>query len=479
MCRAGERCRARGGAAIAVALVAGLVAGPAAAAPRTLLRGATVLTMDPAVGSGPLGLLAEADVLFEETILAVGPNLPAAGAEVIEARGMIVLPGLVDAHNHLWQSLIRGCAPDAAVQEWINRCVIPGFLLTEDEVYDGVRLSAADLLNGGVTTTVDWSHSFTPAFVAGNLRALRDAGLRYVYAYFLYLPAAQEPDLRRRKATVFDVEPLATLQLAAHPSAKDQLALTRAAALARELGVALNVHLLESAADRGERPLALLQAADAFAVPLIVNHGVHVDAADLTLLAAQRVAATYNPLSNMRLASGVMPVGAYRARGIPLGIGLDGGANDGSDLFATLRAAVGLQRAASGRPDAAPGIAEALRMATLGGAEALGLAQRIGSLTPGKQADVILVDPRRINVAPVSDVAAQLVLNAQPANVTAVFVAGQARKRDGRLVLSGTSEADLVAAAQAAMAAWRSRTIPPLAPSAEIGALQQVFGVAP
>ena len=153
---------------------------------RTLIRhAALILTMDPTVGTGELGILEDADLLFEgDTIKQVGRNLNGVGAQVMDPTGKIVLPGFVDTHDHLWQSLIRGCATGEDLNAWLAACVIPlfGFGFSAADAYAGVRLSTLDLISTGVTTTVDFSHAFTPAFARGNLKALSDTGLRFVFA---------------------------------------------------------------------------------------------------------------------------------------------------------------------------------------------------------------------------------------------------------------------------------------------------------
>src|SRR5262249_45380562 len=161
-----------------------LFAAAVAAPPRTLIKNAAlVVTMDPALGNGPLGLIENADVLLTDgRIQAVGPGLVADEAAVIEAAGKIVMPGFIDVDDHLWQSLIRGCGADKELYPWLAECVTPmaGDRMTADDAYAGVRLGLLDLIGTGVTTVVDDSHSFNPAFVDGNLRALQESGIRFV-----------------------------------------------------------------------------------------------------------------------------------------------------------------------------------------------------------------------------------------------------------------------------------------------------------
>jgi 5-methylthioadenosine/S-adenosylhomocysteine deaminase len=445
--------RRRATAVLLLATLAGCAGPPhheATGAGRLLVRNAALLlTTEPALGEGPLGVIAGGDVLVAgDAIVAVGRGLPAPGARVLDASGRIVLPGFVDSHNHLWQSLIRGCGIDRELLGWLDRCVgaVARADVTEEEAYAAVRLGTLDLVTTGVTTVADWSHAFSPAFVRGNLRALRDAGLRFVFAY--WGTAATVDDIRRAKREWIDPDPRARLQLAAHPAPALRGDLAALARLARELGVPLNVHLLESAHQRDDRPLDLLAEAGALGPDLVANHAIHLTDAEIAVLARHGVRATHNPLSNMRLASGVMPLPALRAAGVRVGLGLDGGTNDTSDMFATMRAAMGLQRARALTPAVFPAVADALRLATIEGAAVLGLADRTGSLAPGKQADLVVLDPGGVNFAPRGDWLAQIVWNGQPANVETVLVAGRPLKLGSRLI--GIEPAAVVAAAERA-----------------------------
>jgi 5-methylthioadenosine/S-adenosylhomocysteine deaminase len=177
-------------------------------------------------------------------------------------------------------------------------------------------------------------------------------------------------------------------------------------------------------------------------------HAIHLHDEEISLLGQQDVRVAHNPLSNMRLASGIIRLPALHQAGVKVGLGLDGGANDTSDMFNTMRVAIGLQRVTSLQANVFPTVSDVLHMATLGGAEALDMASHIGSLTPGKQADVVIVDPGRANFAPRLNWVNQLVFNGQPANVDWVFVDGQPLKAAGR-VLSPDAPA-IVQAAEAA-----------------------------
>ncbi|GGS36392.1 amidohydrolase family protein [Actinokineospora fastidiosa] len=382
-------------------------------------------------------MLENADVVLAGSrIEAVGVDLAVErGARVVDGRGRIVLPGFVDLHTHAWQSLIRGCATDQELNGWLAECVLPlyGAPITGADAYAGARLSTLDSISAGITTMTDWSHAFNADFAFGNLRALDESGMRYVYVYGANADPATLEEIRRVKREVIDKDPLASLQIGSHPTTENYPNLAASEQLARELGVPLNIHLHESKADPATGQLEALRRAGALRPGLIANHAIHLTDAELDELAAAGVRVAHNPLSNMRLASGVIRLPDMEARGIAVGLGLDGGTNDTTDMFNVMRTAVGLQRATAADPTRYPRPEDALRMATLGGAEALGLADEIGSLTPGKRADLLVVDPQMLNFAPRGDWISQLVFNGQPTNVKWVFVNGIALKRNGTL----------------------------------------------
>jgi 5-methylthioadenosine/S-adenosylhomocysteine deaminase len=424
------------------------------AASKTLIRNAAlILTMDPTVGTGELGIVADADILLNgDRIAEVGKNLPRNGAQIVDAKGKIVMPGFVDVHNHLWQSLIRGCGTDKDLVGWLNTCVFPlsnpSIALTETEAYAGVRLNTLDLITTGVTTTVDWSHAFTSRFVRGNIRALSDSGLRFVFAYFGTANPAIIADMKLVKQTLIDPNPRATFQVASHPADALRLDVIAMSNLAKELDVKLHVHLLENIAQRDEKTFDVLNEANALGPDLLGAHGIHLTDKEIDILAKHDVRILHNPLSNMRLASGIIRLPELKQTGVQVGLGIDGGTNDTSDMFNNMRAALGLQRAKSLQAGIFPTVADVLRMATVDGAKLLDMFDHIGSLTPGKKADLIIIDPRNVNFAPRFEWISQIVFNGQPVNVEWVFADGQPLKRRGELV--GVNIKAIVEAAQKA-----------------------------
>jgi len=214
------------------------------------------------------------------------------------------------------------------------------------------------------------------------------------------------------------------------------------------LNVQLHVHLLENISQRADLPFDALAQANALGPNLLGAHAIHLTDAEIQTLADHDARVMHNPLSNMRLASGVIRLPALKQAGVRAGLGLDGGTNDTSDMFNNMRAAMGLQRATSLRADITPTVTQVLRMATVDGATLLNMSDRIGSLTVGKKADLIILNPGAVNFAPTFDAVSQIVLNAQPQNVDWVFVDGRPVKRHGKLV--GVDPDAIIRAAQAA-----------------------------
>jgi 5-methylthioadenosine/S-adenosylhomocysteine deaminase len=301
-----------------------------------------------------------------------------------------------------------------------------------------------------VTTTVDFSHAFTPGFVRANIQALNDSGLRFAFAYRGSPDPAVIADMRLVKRTLIDPNPRAVFQVGSHPGTQPLFfpGLVAMTNLAQELNVQLHVHLLEHISQRADMPFEALAQANALGPNLLGAHGIHLLDSEIQILADHDARIMHNPLSNMRLASGVIRLPSLKQAGVQVGLGLDGGTNDTSDMFNNMRAASGLQRAASLRADVTPTMTQVLRMATVDGAALLNMSDRIGSLTVGKKADMIILDPGAVNFAPTFDTVSQIVLNAQPQNVKWVFVDGRAVKRKGKLV--GVNQDAIARNAQAA-----------------------------
>jgi len=419
------------------------------AATATVVRGGHVLTM------GPAGDLAGGAVAFAGgEVVAVGPfdeveaRFP--DAEVVGDDHGVVLPGLVNAHTHLSEALIPGMGEDLTLFEWATRIVVPaGRHLTAEMARVGAMLKGAELLLSGVTCVSDMFHHTNMGSLAslGVVDGLEAMGLRGVVAFgaedvFDPHPVAAFLDEHQALADRCDTAGRVGFRMGVGTllGQSDEL-LAASARVARERGWAVHTHLAEVREELVQARMrwgrsAVERSADAglLDVPMLAAHCIWVDHAEIRALAEAGVAAVHNPVANMILASGVCPVPALRAAGIVVGLGTDGAAsNDSQNLLEAVKVAALLQKVA--RLDArALTAGDVLAMATIEGARALGLDGLVGSLEPGKRADLVRLRGDRPGLANVHDPRQQVVYCTSPADVADVWVDGQRRVVDGELV---------------------------------------------
>jgi 5-methylthioadenosine/S-adenosylhomocysteine deaminase len=414
-------------------------------------------------------------LVLEDHALAVSDGrivdlLPAADAaerfapeRVVDLPGHLLAPGLVNAHTHAAMTLFRGLADDLPLMTWLNRHVWPAEQrwVSEEFVRDGTRLAVAEMLRGGTTCFNDMY--FYPD-VAG--RAAAAAGMRSVVGLIvLDFPTtwARDPDEYLAKGIAIHDhlrgEPLVHTAFSPHaPYSVSDAPLERVATLAEELDLPVHIHVHETddeirdSLERfGRRPLARLKDLGLVSPRLMAVHATHLQEDEVALLAGHGASVVHCPQSNLKLASGFCPVPALAAAGTNLALGSDGAAsNNDLDLLAEMQTAALLAKGTSADPTALPA-ARALTMATLGGARALGLEGLIGSLEPGKSADLMAVDLARPETEPVYHPLSQLVYAAGREQVTDVWVAGRHVLAGGVLTTVDLEEA--VAKARS----WRAR----------------------
>jgi cytosine/adenosine deaminase-related metal-dependent hydrolase len=417
----------------------------------TVVRGAHLLTM------GPAGDLAGGAVAFAGgQILAVGPFAEVAarfpGAEVVGDGHGVVLPGLVNGHTHLSEALICGMGDGLTLFEWGERLITPvGRHLTREMARVGAMLKGAELLLSGATFVNDmFVHTNVGSLASlGVVDGLEELGLRATVAFGPEDMA--EPDRHPVAAFLAEHEALADrcaasarvgfrLGVGTVLGQTDEL-LAASARAARANGWPVHTHLAEV---REELVMARLRwgrstverAADVglLEVPVVAGHGIWVSQREIGLLAGAGAAVVHNPVANMLLGSGVCPLAALRGAGIPVGVGTDGAAsNDSQNMLEAVKAAALLQKVARLDPRAASA-GDVLAMATVEGARALGLEHLIGSLEPGKRADVVRLRGDRPGLANLHDPRQQVVYCASPADVADVWVDGARRVMDGHLV---------------------------------------------
>ena len=378
----------------------------------------------------------------------------------------VLMPGLVNLHCHAAMTLLRGLADDTPLMTWLQEHIWPAEAkhVSADFVHDGTLLACAEMLRGGITCFNDMY--FFPEAAA---KAVATSGMRAVIGLaLLEFPTAYATDaddyltkgLAARDA--LRDQPLLHFALAPHaPYTVSDRSFERIATLTAELDMPVHVHLHETTAEiedslriHGVRPLERLRRLGLITPNLIAVHAVHLDASEIALLAAEGASVAHCPSSNLKLGSGIAPIAAMLERGINIGLGTDGAAsNNRLDLLGEMRLAALLAKGASG--DASILNAhQALRAATLGGAHALGLDREIGSLLPGKSADLCAVSLDDPILAPCYAPESHMVYVAGRENVSHVWVAGNLMLENH--TLTGFFKNDL----EKLVSLWQTRVSP-------------------
>lgn len=410
-----------------------------------LVEGGLVVTMDDdrqVIEGGSVAVL-------DGTIVAVGPDDDVRrrfrAGEVIDARGHIVLPGLVNAHVHCGDLLFRGLVEDLPLEPWLQRLWrVERRFITRDNVERAVRLALAEMIRGGTTAALDMF--FFPDAAA---EAASEIGFRLLTGPVLLEPENPEgrsPEGQLEAARDFldrwRDPPLVVPCVQPHNALTVAPERMRAAReLADEFGVLLHTHCSETRAEVeettrrfGRRPVAHLEAIGVLEGPTVLAHCVHLSEEDVEILARRGAVPVHNPLSNLKLGSGIAPLPQLEDAGVPVLLGTDGPVSSNDlDLWTAMRFTALLQRGVHRDPTLTPA-RRVVEMATRRAAEALGLGDRIGSLEPGKRADLILIDARAAHLTPLYDVYAQLVFAVGRDDVTTVLVDGRPLMRDRRLV---------------------------------------------
>ena len=400
----------------------------------------------------PAGVVLDAHsvVITDGAIICVAPTAEVESTFVASKRvalpDHVLIPGLVNLHTHAAMTLMRGLADDKALMEWLRDDIWPveSHIVSAPFVYDGTALACAEMLTGGVTCFADmyfFPESAAQAALATGMRAA--VGIIVIELPSPY--ASDAHDYLAKGLAMRDAlrdEPTLSFCMAPHaPYTVSDATLERVATYAAELDLPVHIHLHEtreeieqSLATHRVTPLQRLERAGLLSPALIAVHAVHLEAQEIGLLARHGCSVAHCPASNLKLASGVAPAAALISGGVNVGVGTDGAAsNNRLDVLSETRLAALLAKGSSGDPTALPAHT-ALRMATLGGARALGLDALIGSLVPGKRADIAAIDLSAIELSPCYDPASQLVYAAGREHVTHVWVDGRLRVESRKLV---------------------------------------------
>lgn len=419
------------------------------------IRNAQILSLDPAIGDIPKG-----DIVVEGgRISRIGRRLRAPGATVIDASGMIAMPGFVNAHLHTWQTGIRGIAGNWSIRQYLEAMharIAPRY--TADDTYIANLVGALNQIACGATTIFDWCHNnATPAHSDAAIDGLEESGIRAVFGHgspkpdasegappFTHIPHPRGEIERLRKGRLSSDDARVTLAMAAlGPDFSTMEVTEHDFRLAREYGLLVSAHTWGAPTRLNRNGYRRLAKQGLLGPDHNLVHGNFLGDAELKLLVDHGVSVTVTPEVELQMSHGTPLTGRLRSLGARPSLGVDVESNISGDMFTVMRIALQTQRAldnkravkANGAVAISP--REALEWATIEGARALRLENRIGSLAPGKAADLILIDGSHINLFPVHDPVESVVFHANLSNVDTVMIGGRIVKRGGRLRYRG------------------------------------------
>ncbi|MCX6431279.1 MAG: amidohydrolase family protein [Actinobacteria bacterium] len=394
---------------------------------RTLIRGGTVVSLDPAIGELDFG-----DVLIDgETIVEVARHINAPDAAVIDATDRIVMPGFVDTHRHTWQTAFRGVGADWTFAQYL--AAVHGTLKPHyepEDVYLGNLMGRLEALHSGVTTLVDWFHcGRTPEHVDAAIQALRDAPGRSVFCYGACWGTTERVgDEIRRARTAVPGTGLVTMAWGLRgPELIDMDLVAEELALAVDLGLRTSVHIETGGR---QRPIADLHARGLLSSTTTFVHVNNVGDDEVRMLADAGCSVSISPDVELKMGIGWPMTGRMLGAGLRPSLSTDDAPSAGGDMFATMRSAHVAQRGLDGSLNAR----DILEFATIDGAAACGLAEHTGTLSSGMAADVILLNANDPTVFPFNNPAGTIVASGHPGLVETVLVAGRVVKREGHLI---------------------------------------------
>jgi len=413
-----------------------------------LLKGGIVLSLDRSVGD-----FEQADVLIEgNKISAVQPNINAPNAQVIDAKNRIVMPGFVDTHRHMWQGFLRNVLPDGSLEDYRN--VVQrtfGAKMTPDDVYAADYISALGAVDAGVTCVLDWSHiGNSPAHTDACIKGLQDSGVRAVFAYgagqnetgrVMEIATAKYPgDIARLRKQYFSSDDqLVTLYLAALGGAPE--ATLSQFKAARDVGARISIHVGVGEFGRNAL-LEKLNAADGLKSDTTYIHCCTLNDTEWKLIRDTGGTISIAGYVETLMGHGNPPTQKALDLGIRPSLSVDVETSVPNDFFTQMRTVFSLQKnevwakrlGGDKNPPKFVTVREVLEFATVEGARANGLEKKCGTLTPGKEADIIMLRTDLLNTMPVNNAVGAVVTSMTAQNVDTVLIAGKIMKRDGKLV---------------------------------------------
>lgn len=411
-----------------------------------LIKNGTIVTMDPE------NSIVRGDLLIRDgRINAVGEQKTTSADEVIDAGGCVLLPGFIQTHIHLCQTLFRGAADDLSLIDWLKKRIWPMEAAhTRESIRASAQLGIAELIKGGTTCALTME---TVSHTEEVFRVVEETGFRATVGKCMMDKGEDTPPALSERTQDSINESLALIDQW-HGKAEGRIRvcfaprfaisctrelLAEVAKLARERGVMIHTHASENMAEcemveveTGLRNIVYLDSLGVSGRHVLLAHCVHVSDREFDTLQKTQTNVAHCPSSNLKLGSGIAPVTAMLERGIPVSLGADGApCNNRLDMFTEMRTAALLQKVLHGPEVLTAG--RALRMATIDGARALGLADEIGSIEVGKRADLIVVDLSRLHSSPEADVVSSVVYSAQSTDVRTTIIDGRVVMHDGDL----------------------------------------------
>jgi len=432
-----------------------------------LIKGGIIVTMD------ANDSIVRGDVLIRDGRIAQIGEIDGPADEVVEANGCAVLPGFIQTHIHLCQTLFRGAADDLSLIDWLKKRVWPMEAAhTPQSIRASAQLGVAELIKGGTTCALTME---TVRHTEEVLKVVEETGFRATVGKCMMDKGDEVPVELHEQARASIDESLALIKKW-HGAAENRIRccfaprfaisctrelLSEVSQLAKQHGVMIHTHASENKGEceivereSGMRNVAYLDSLGISGAHVVLAHCIHLATAEMETLALKKTNVAHCPSSNLKLGSGLARVAEMQARKIPVSLGADGAAcNNRLDMFTEMRTAALLQKLAHG-PEVLPA-GRVLRMATIDGAWALGLDKDIGSIEIGKRADVIVVDLARLHSTPAPDVVSVVVYSAQPDDVRTTIIDGQVVMRDG--VLTTLAEASVIDNANREAEALRAR----------------------
>ncbi|MBR3613783.1 MAG: amidohydrolase [Clostridia bacterium] len=397
---------------------------------KTLVTNAYVLDM-----VGDIPNVEKKDILIENNIIKKIEKDIDKEIEVdekINAKNMLVMPGLINTHTHLAMSIFRGYKTDKKLMDWLENAIFPvEDKLKPEDIYWNSYLSCLEMIKSGTTTCNDMYFGMNK-----TVEAINDTGLRAVVAWCIKDDSIKDKvEQTREYAKRYNSNENGKIRIyvsadAPHTCNPDTIKLC--VDLAKELNTGLHIHLAETIDEEtkiksryDKRSTEYLNDLDVFDVPVVLAHGIYVSDSDIEILKKIRGGISHNPISNCKLSSGICDVVKLRKNGINIGLGTDGiGSTTTMDMFEEMKTAAYLQKVNTMEPSSISAY-DILKMATIEGAKVLGMEDEIGTLEPGKKADMIFIKTDKLHMCPANDVCANLVYSSNGADVESVMIDGK------------------------------------------------------